>query len=161
MIKFKVGDRVKRVSGGSDDFVKEGKIYTVIGIQASSRKNRDLLLFGNSNVRNKVEKYFSELFELVTEPEFVRGERVLVQYRGDCAWHERIYLATIKGARNPYIATIIGQEENFYSGKGICYSSYNNIKKLPKKKTVELTPEEVIKKLKEIYGDDIKIVIKE
>jgi hypothetical protein len=79
----------------------------------------------------------SEVIELPTEPEFKRGDKVLVWYDIESSAQELIFLAEIKGSKYPYIVT---SEEEFKKD-GFQYNYYINCKHAPQ--VVELTLQDI------------------
>jgi hypothetical protein len=71
-----------------------------------------------------------------------RGDRVLVWNDDDqLKGYERIFLAEIKGEKQPIIAVMLGHEELFLNGEKFNSCKYKNMKPLPtdfKSKVIEL-----------------------
>jgi hypothetical protein len=130
--KFKVGDKVRRID--------DREIYTVAGCN-------ELMLMLNESIQ----QLNPNKFELV-EPQFKRGDKVLVRDSNNEDWDERIFLTEIKGGDCPYIVVNADDEVLFHSGYEFAYTEYVQIKPLPQ--VEEMTLEEVCKEL----GREIKIV---
>lgn len=72
---------------------------------------------------------------------FKRWERVLV--RDDWDWKNRIYLYTIEWAiRDSYIVVDEEYEEDFLNWKNFDWNSYNEIKRLDEKITLNISKED-------------------
>ena len=149
-MEFKAGDKVRRIKEfnywENYGFKREG-IYTIAKLDCDGdpmfRDHRGEMVDG----------WDSSNFELVTEPEFTRGERV------DVGGKTRIYVATIDGAFKPYICVDRGSEKQFEEGKSFGIGTWSEIKKLPKKNTITLTTGEALGIIKQKLRIDDNVVI--
>ena len=138
---FKVGDRVRCIDGRySHHILTEGEEYTVINVE--------LEVTGTYITVDGIGRGFSaSRFELV-EPQFKRGDKVLVWDWDEKQAYERIFLAYIEGARSPYVCVMESQEKAFYDGADFEPINCKHAKPiLPTKQTVtlELTDEQLEK----------------
>ena len=141
---FKIGDRVGCIdNNGYWSELVEGEEYIV------TERNS----YGCIKVGGNIHNWFdASQFELV-EPQFKRGDKVLVWDWDEKQAYERIFLAHIEGARRPYVCVMEGQEKAFYDGAEFEPINYKHAKPIPTKQTVtlELTDEQ-LEKIKEVIG---------
>jgi len=97
---------------------------------------------------------FQEFLEMEWKEEFVRWERVLMRDYDYEEWEERIYIATIKWAKTPYIVVNNLDEKKFINWEKFSIMAYKQIKKLKPK--TELTMQEIADKFW-IDIDNLKI----
>ena len=98
---FKIGDRVRCIDATfSYDCLKSGDIYTIGEINGNVIE----LTIGSNLGHN--EWWDAKRFELV-EPQFKRGDKVLLWNIKEDAAIEGIFLAYIKGSGYPYVCVSI------------------------------------------------------
>lgn len=86
-----------------------------------------------------------------------RGETVLVGYKSiKDKWLNRIFLCEIEGAKYPFVCVSKATEKEFEDGEEFSTYSFNQIKRLEKPETIEITIEEIAK-MKGVKPDQIRI----
>ena len=145
---FKIGDRVRCIEATSTDYgLIKGKEYIVYNT------HNDIRLYVHIKVGEGVLDWFlAERFELV-EPQFKRGDRVLVWDFDEEDVDESIFIAHIDGAKRPFVCVDCSSEDQFNNGERFGIVAYKHAKPLPAKQTVtlELTDKQ-LEKIKEIIG---------
>ncbi len=150
MREFKVGDKVRVVQEQSYCNFTIGKEYEVYNVRGDKGYPITLLDDDDDMVIIK-----AETIELVQS--FKRGDKVLVRDCDRANWNERIYLTTIEGARFPTVC--IADSDEIDQDGGFETTGWTKVKPLPETKVV--THSEAIAVLKENYGSDVVIEIKE
>ena len=151
---FKIGDRVrcidvdlaiKKDAGGYAE-IFEGNIYTITQVDDIFNKIR--LETGCYNN----DWFHASRFELV-EPQFKRGDRVLVYDSCGTTYGEKIFIAYIEGAKRPFMCVDWSSEDKFNNGERFGIVDYAQAKPIPTNKTVtlELTDEQ-LEKIRGIIG---------
>lgn len=82
------------------------------------------------------------------QPQFKRGEMVLVRDSDSHEWKERIYLTTISELFYPYVCVEGGYEKQYREGNATSTTCWKYIKKIEKEeeKIVELTLKDISEK---------------
>jgi hypothetical protein len=146
---FEAGDKVVRLPEYCGGRFVEGKVYTVSDIDSD----------GDPLFNEFPGQFFISCKFKLAEPQFKRGDKVLVRDHDHCNWVERTYLATIEGAKYPHYCVASDDKDAFCNEETFCATEWKQLKPIPETKVV--THEEALEMLKEKFGSDVTIEIKE
>ena len=134
---FKKGDRVRCIDAKMNDNLIKGQEYIIEYTNSP---------YVNIKIEGVSDWCSVSRFELV-EPQFKRGDRVLVWDCDEEDVDERIFLAYIEGAKRPFVCVDCSSEDQFNNNNGERFRIvvYEHAKPLPAKQTVtlELTDEQL------------------